>query len=509
MADPPPGSCHVKQFRSAAEFAPHAAWLLTDPALNPSNCECLYCSKKPNPMGRKHRPPFPQGPSPTTGVHRHPSSISLRTKHVKRTASSLTQDSSHSTGRSSLEIYIRKVKFSQDREAQDRPAPPGGVNPLYRIQELVWILEQPVSINLREGDLSVRLWPGVVETVDVPPPSTADTVEHGLYYQVKILSLDRRYSVPQGFLSPFQAHLVDETTPQTHRCDYPEIDLNCFDPFPQWLVSPCQHLEGGNQPESNPEFLAALLLLDIKAARLIASCWGATRSITRLLTVSGAVTGDDHREQKITPLPSGTPPASPSTTQPISYGGLWWGAEHVQAGDLLRLSFSESRFTYTGGASACLAHEPPVKGASSNIVGGSEVRSERCMFLGLRDLIVVHEQRGKALHAVGQLYKLVQAPPSIDSKPSVIHGDTELPQPPEGHVFHRVLVRGWEVQLPLRLVRGRYYPRLKSHLCDPTSLNAGLLGSMEGLTTVGSFTPRYNVTESRGETIERAKRQMF
>lgn len=409
-----------------------------------------------------------------------------------------------------MEIYVRKVEPSQNREARDCSILHSGIASLYRTQELVWlILEQPVSINLREGDFSVRLWPGIVEKVDAPPPSATDPSKHGLYYHVKILSLNRRYSIPQEFLSPFQAHLMDETISQTRGREYPEIDLSNFDPFPRWLVSSDRPPVGGKQPGPAPESLVASLLFDMKAARLVASCWGATRSVTRPLGVSGTIPRDDDHEQKAAHLVSDTPPPRPPTMQHDSYRGLWWGAENVQVGDLLRLSFSEGRFAYTVGASVCFADESQVKGNGSSTTGGSEARSERCMFLELRSLISVNEKKGKALHAVGQLYKLVQVPSSTESKPSVAGGGSELPQPPEGHTFHRILANGWEAQLPLRLVRGRYYPRLRLHLDDATCLDAGLLRAMEGLKTGGSLTPRYNVTESREETIERAKQQSF
>lgn len=47
----PPGSCHVNRFRSPAEFAPHALWLLIDASLDPSNCRCKYCRQRSNPHG--------------------------------------------------------------------------------------------------------------------------------------------------------------------------------------------------------------------------------------------------------------------------------------------------------------------------------------------------------------------------------------------------------------------------------------------------------------------------
>ncbi|KAF9266885.1 hypothetical protein L218DRAFT_978398 [Marasmius fiardii PR-910] len=40
------GSKATSKFRSVNEFIPHARWLFEDPTMNPSNCECKYCSKK-------------------------------------------------------------------------------------------------------------------------------------------------------------------------------------------------------------------------------------------------------------------------------------------------------------------------------------------------------------------------------------------------------------------------------------------------------------------------------
>jgi hypothetical protein len=321
--------------------------------------------------------------------------------------------------------------------------------------------------------------------------------------------------MPQGFISPFQVHSLDEIIPQTyhneHPEEHPEIGLGDFDPFPQWLISPDQPSVDGNRTTPTPEALIVLLLSDIKAARLIASCWSAItmHPTPHPFDLPGATPKDGEHNPKATNQLSGTPPTCPSVMGHAYYRGLWWGAENVTVGDLLRLSFSESRFTYTDGASTCFTDELRAESDGNNATGGSEAKSGRCMFLGLRTLIVIHERSGKTLHAVGQLYKLMRVSSSTGSKPVAIHCETKLPQPPEGYVFCRMLANGWEVQLPLSLVRGRYYPRLQSNLGDATGFDADLLGAMEGLTTRRSITPRYNVTGSREETVGRAKGQAF
>ncbi len=39
------------RFRSTKETVDHLVWLLLDPDLDPSNCHCRYCDKKPRPAG--------------------------------------------------------------------------------------------------------------------------------------------------------------------------------------------------------------------------------------------------------------------------------------------------------------------------------------------------------------------------------------------------------------------------------------------------------------------------
>jgi len=55
LPNQPLGSRHVNRFRSPAEFAPHALWLLTDASLDPSNCRCKYCLRNGDRTPKTHK----------------------------------------------------------------------------------------------------------------------------------------------------------------------------------------------------------------------------------------------------------------------------------------------------------------------------------------------------------------------------------------------------------------------------------------------------------------------
>lgn len=422
----------------------------------------------------------------------------LRTGRIMRTSSSLSCNSSGSKGSSSPDIYVRRVQPSRD-DSQLHLAPPFEVTHLYRTQELVWlILENPIPVEIPGKSYLVRFWPGIVEghNLSAAPTPGGDGVDPETNYHVKIVSLNRTYHVPQRFIAPFQTHSVeDEKLVQVRyerRC---VDDLRGFDPFPQWLVRP-----GAPSPTSPPpaEPLLAVFSFDVRVAKMIASFWTVTESRDAGDTISP--TGP-HNPKTILQPPD-APPLNPTIADSVSHRRFWWGAERVQPGDLLRLSFTESGFKYTVAASACFAD-----GLNSTTTA-SQTQSQGSMFLGLRTLIAVQgspDKTKRSLHAAGQLYKLVPEISSAKSERPKVRDEVGLPQPPEGYAFHRILASDWEVQLSLRFVRGRYYPQLKRMLGDSTRLSSSLLQTMEGLAVCVTATPRYNVTESREETVQRVK----
>jgi len=432
----------------------------------------------------------------------------LRTKRINRTASSLSHTSSRSAGRPPLDIYLRRVQpLSLQVGPQVCPASPSEET-LYRSRELVWmILQHPISVDAGGKNYIIQFWPGIVEqhNIIVPSPTSGDGIaDSETHYQIKILSLNRTYNIPRRFIAPFQAHSADEIVPPVRYNKSCLADLHNFDPFPQWSTHP-NAPSASNQP--NAEFILASLLFDIKVTRMIASFWSVTetRSPARPVDIRDPVPPSSPRAPDTTPQPHDTSPPSPTIAESDPHRGLWWGAESIQPGDLLRLSFTESRFTYTGAASACFANDLPTEGKNENPPVATRNRSRGCMFLELRALIPIQKNESRTLDAVGQLYKLVPAISGAHPEHPGDRGEAELPPPPEGYAFCRILTSDWEVQLSLGLVRGKYYPRLKGTLGGSTGFSDSLLQTMEGLATCATMTPRYNVTESREEMIEHAR----
>ena len=487
------------------EFAPHAAWLLVDVSLDPSNCGCQYCRKKVSLTTKPQKSVIAQ--TRVSARRKTPTSPRLGAKRINRTTSSLSHASSCSTGRPPLDIYLRRVQPLQ-RDHQLCFAPPEETRALYRARELVWlILEHHISVDIGGNNRLVHLWPGVVEQSIVAPSQTSgdDAAHPEIHYLVKVLSLDRTYRIPQRSIAPFQTHSTDENILQI-RYDMSYLtDPHNLDPFPQWSMrSAAPSVEN----QSDTEHILALFLFDVKVARTIASFWSVTEapsrhSLGRPVGVRNAVSPSDPCTPSTTPQPLDTAPPTPIMAESDPYRGLWWGAERIQPGDFLRLSFTESRFTYTGAASAHLADDPSIEEGKSSTNQG---RSRGCMFLRLRTLMPIQENASpRSLDAVGQLYKLAPVMPGTSSGFPKTRDETGLPPPPEGYAFRRILTSDWEVQLSLSLVKGRYYPRLKSTLGDSTGLDDSSLQTMEGLATRATVTPRHNVTESREEIVERAK----
>lgn len=370
------------------------------------------------------------------------------------------------------------------------------------------ILGNPILIDIPGGEHLVHFWPGIIEKHEVSPPPTrgCDEADPEVRYRVKIVSLDRTYYIPQWSISPFQAHSADESIPWIP-CDESHVSsLRGFDPFPQWLT-PHGAASTANPPTANA--LLTLFSFDVKFAKTLASLWSVEvlRSSTCPVGGRGAVTPAGRSDPDDIPQRPGTLPSNPIVAGPAPEWEFWWGAESVRPGDFLRLSFTESGFNYTAAASACLSDGLLTVGDHKE---GLQSRSQGCMFLRLRTVIAVQRhptETRKTLHVVGQLYRLELAISCTKPKSPKIpdYDEGGLPLPPEGYSFCGVLASGWEVQLSLRFVRGRYYPRLKSMLGDLAGLDVGFVRTMEGLATCVTVTPRYNVTGSREEMVKRAR----
>jgi hypothetical protein len=481
------GSCHVQKFRSPAEFAPHALWLLSDPSLDNSNCQCKYCGKK-QARSVKRATPAASGPVATH--------LSPRTRHVTRTSSSLTQASRTSLRKDAQRLFqLTRTPLVLDPRGQRFMPSEIDRSSLYRKGEIIWlILGKPLLLDCADGPVDgfiIRFWPSIVEigesngnSLGVPPGQRASTRTS---LRVRLFSSGIVYDVPRHLILPFSAHSPDGLWLQRLRLRTSQSFSGTQDPFSGFVRS----AEGLSDEKStftlNPEELLSHFLSDVDISLEIARFWSAPRA-----------------------TPSPHPAGEPATAQPYASvirahcHELWWGAERITVEDLVRLKVSENTLCRTGVDQTWFIPRP----ISDQFVEAtpkehSEVEDGQ-LFFKIRSLAIV----GKELRAFGGLYRLVPLgpeplPPLVAD---TIHGHPVLPRSPDGLTFQSALGAGWEIELSLHHLDGRYYPRVQDLPKGPSGVDARVLEALEGLVCwrTPPSTPRYNRKGSRDEVVAQA-----
>lgn len=358
---------------------------------------------------------------------------------------------------------------------------------LYRDKELIWyILDEPLHITAPsrpEVDHTIYLWPGVLKTIAFPAPISSDprgvAESSRIFYLVTVPSVQRTYSVPQKSIIPFKAHTPNEKLLLELRSMGREVPLNEpdaeFDPLPRSsTLATATPL--GVATDCSP---LGSLTTDIGVMNRVAYFWTATDKCSfpnpdapeHIIPASLSFQSSlrhTHRH------PTKTGPSLLGLPADHGYQGLWFGAERIWVGDLLRLSFREGRVDHTHVPLSYFnddAHKkrPPDPGEP--------------VFLKLKSLIPLTTERGKEMYATGRLYRLIRSA-SVPTALLETEGDLELPRPPEGLAFESVFSTNIEARFPVNLVRGRYYPRLRSSVSRQLVQEVCRLQEMEGLVWV-------------------------
>ena len=515
-----PGSKRVVHFRSAAEFVPHAAWLLTDLDLDPSNCGCQYChkkgesSEKPRNKLSRMRSSIPAlaesgtvpasrfvyaSPTPSqTGRTSRKATLGLHQRSVRGVSGKVSLCKLETPLRDDVGLEASPAQLSDLAAlAQSR---------LHRDQELVWyILGEPLRIICQETVHVIHLWPGMIAgtTIRPSPPieHTAGATEAPeILYFVKVPSLNRTYVVPRAIIVPFQSHRPDEKLIAELRSMGADIPLDApdckFDPLPSrsTLETPLP-VDTGTKLSPLELFMA-----DVKIANQIASLWSLTDEFSPCPSVRAPSISPS-----LTISPGKTLKKSPSLTSTRTwrgYRGLWLGAERIWTGDLLILSFPESGINFKRDTAPRFVHtdESPLERRNPE---------DRQVFLKLRSLTPVVTEGGKRIYATGNLYRLLPSPVSAQESNQV--DDTELPQSPDGFVFKPMLSVGIEAKFPVDLIRGRYYSQIIS-LVDKQSLpEEQMLKPMEGRCRADPAIrrPIKHTKESRDHLLETIRKSVL
>ncbi|KAL4065830.1 hypothetical protein V8B97DRAFT_1880890 [Scleroderma yunnanense] len=417
------GSCHAKRFRSVPEFIPHALWLLTDPTLNRTNCQCKYCNKKPqreitSSMGLLPR----RSPLTSTPSTRRPLPIPRASVNSASTSGLSRQARDRANPYAAVRRAPQPIKhapgpkqhMARERNADLRTAYAEGIElrRWFRDGELLWCALNPPIPGLTGEKDSITFWPGLVEEAKIrsdaiakskveegdatkkdepdstmkdgrsdsralldtdPSDSTANeeerrvpwTVVQTLWYKMKLLGIPYSYNIRADQVLPYQAHAPsDELIQAIHQVPLEQMntDTDSFKPTPSTQFV-----------EAAPPFALA-----VQIAANLAGYWSPT----------------DDWDYKFT-IPPSPPPAKPandstsldsvmnasmtfnaslanaissfisaSPTQTViqtRYQGLWWGAERIWTDELVRLKLSRSQIAPQGAENILAPAEPSRK----------------------------------------------------------------------------------------------------------------------------------------------------
>ena len=362
------------------------------------------------------------------------------------------------------------TKVPLDLVPEDSQSPGDDVGPLYRKGEIVWVvLDRPVMLGCVDGATDgfiIRFWPSIIENYDNPLAAPHnDGTSAVAPFRVRLPSSGVVYDVPQHHTLPFWAHSPDELWLQKLRLQTDKTIPGAQDSF-AGLVGVLGSSPGEATSNFNTGDLLFHFLSDVDAILELTRSWSATPMIP------------PSQSREIPTQIQPRPPAIPSF-----YRELWWGAERIMVGDLIRLKVPESRLPGLGVGQTQFApqpvSEPPVEATPA---GGPETEDGQ-LFFKLRCLATVAGTNGKELHGFGGLYRLVPvgSGPLPPSTADIGDGEPVLPHPPEGLAFHPILQGGWEIELSLHHIDGRYYPQLQELLPEPSGVDAHILEVLEGV----------------------------
>ncbi|KZP01461.1 hypothetical protein CALVIDRAFT_594176 [Calocera viscosa TUFC12733] len=424
------GSKYGKVYRSPAEFAYHACWLMTDPTLDRDNCECHYCSKTPQ-----------SELSERLGVNVDRYNDTTTKPRSQRAASG-----SREAGR---ETPFASPVHDPAEEAQSALRD----NPPYRVGEMVWVQIRP-PIRGNSDDRTIVCWPTIVLAV-LPRPilrTAAGYDQPQPAVKLKLLGTTRAAQVEAFDVVPYHAYAVAANSLEGYMANSRHLnvfDNTSFDGLSDIQLFLDSDREKGPRPvtfdRAWPAFVKGLVMTWRLGDR-----WSLTRTVA-------SVTGDG-----ISPSirsDSNTASAAASDTQnQISSDAIWWGAEQIWIGDLVRLRGNSIQNTLI------------LPFVSRNAVN-------RCLLLRIASIQTRRPNRLADVWLSGTLYETVpegeedessrddhaktESGPGVDGTSlSGLVALPSLPEPPLGFRFRSVLSATNIVFVPLASVAGRYYRHL-------------------------------------------------
>ncbi|KAG5654357.1 hypothetical protein H0H81_003815 [Sphagnurus paluster] len=257
-----------RRFRSINEFIPHAIWLYEDPTMDPSNCQCKYCQKKPQKAVTASLPPgilmqSSSTPTPSRSKPSRPKGMRVVAQKRDKVYAAVQRAPIPAPSKSSN--VHPKATMLRDRNADLRAIssrPSMKLRRWFRTGELLWCeLQRPIH---GPGGVVIRFWPGLVDEVnlktkviprDVPSltesPEQSGTEEDGdnadtvpwsvsqsTQYRMQLLGVTHSYLVYDDQVLPYQVHVPPDDlinalkAVPAHRLNFDREVLSQFNPCP-------------------------------------------------------------------------------------------------------------------------------------------------------------------------------------------------------------------------------------------------------------------------------------
>ncbi|KAM0787863.1 hypothetical protein ACM66B_003915 [Microbotryomycetes sp. NB124-2] len=503
------GSKLTLKFRSVNETIPHIEWLLLHGPDDDRMCECKYCGKKTQaqvneaigllgPMTRTKR----EGSTASSNANNKTPSKRLKIElgSANKTARSKARHGQRLRSESPAAMSTMTTK----QGAQSRPRDPTLDLPSYvgsytnkqrdfdlsdnarcRRGELVWA-RLPRKLRDDKTRHEISFWPGLVSQRDISitskrvgdlkpgEPAQIENVQRHKY-TVKLLGVDDTVTCLEG---------RDEISPWLARSPLAGLVLD-----PHWTTAPnaVSKVWDGKRtlmPKLN-EFqglsdAVTTYALALQVARALVQSFGLNDRYT--------ITENHIRQTWFGPLTFQDDLYRTRQLSNFHYQSLWWGAELVWSGELVRLllddvsdlegaslsTLASSTFPATTTATTTTTM---IDDGANKEEGKKKDESDVSKSGYFLKVSAIYKDSDKDQGMLlGTLYELrhqseaysstlINDGDKSENQVDVVPDEDYMPPAPPGYKFYKTLERVQQVQVDIDLLAGRYYP-------PPTSLDS-------------------------------------
>ncbi|OAV89872.1 hypothetical protein PTTG_06167 [Puccinia triticina 1-1 BBBD Race 1] len=496
------GSEHVTKFRTANEFSPHFHWLCTytPTAANRIYCKCKYCTGAKTQgsintsLGLTDNPKRFSSPlfdSRSASLNKRKAEEEMAKENYRKrtnTDSAPGTRAPRNTGRPQSRRSMpanalnsvpggggtgrRQQPFSGPYVNKDRDRDLSEIKCTFRMAELVWCkLDRPID-GAKEGkpDLKIDYWPAICEervlithsevSREPKPPATewippANGSTSPPPPSPPSLKVQQKYQWKVRLLATCDVYCKDESQLLPYLNYPPPLSIYKLPIQPQTL----KHIHDGH--ETDRPSIASLTTLS-EAVTPFALSLQITAHIKKSYTLMDRydiayLKRLEARGQNI-PIEDIQVLYEDSTLP--WYQFIWWGAEKIWSGELVRMIVSA----------------PDLPTGLRSI---AQDASSRCFFLKITGIYRSNDEKGMVKGPIFELAPVaaraqdaaINDPDFFESDklPGIQQVNRYMPKPPSGYYFRRLTPVGKEHHLVLGHIAGRYYPSQPMSALNPTN----------------------------------------